>query len=109
SSSSGNNNPDGGGTEGGSTETPFIGKLKITTIGSTVDPMNGDSNPYGLAIAPITSGKMTAGDLIICNFNDKANVQGNGTTIEILHPTPGSKPIRMVQDPNLKGCSALAL
>jgi hypothetical protein len=108
SGSSGSNSADGGGPEGGSTETPFIGKLKITTIGSTVDPMNGDANPYGLAVAPITSGAMTAGDLVICNFNDKANVQGNGTTIEILHPTPGSKPTRFVQDPNLKGCAALA-
>jgi hypothetical protein len=46
---------------------------------------------------------------VICNFNDSANVQGNGTTIEILQPTPGATPKRMVQDPNLKGCSALAI
>ena len=45
----------------------------------------------------------------ICNFNDSANVQGNGTTIETLHPVPGSMPTRMVQDPNLKGCAALAV
>jgi hypothetical protein len=108
SSSSGSDTADGGGPEGGSTETPFIGSLKITTIGSTVDPKNGDQNPYGLAIAPITSGLMTAGDLMISNFNDAANVQGNGTTIEILHPTPGSKPTRFVQDPSLKGCAGLA-
>ena len=31
----------------------------ITTIGSTVDPMNGDQNPYGLAIAPATAGLIT--------------------------------------------------
>jgi hypothetical protein len=86
-----------------------IGSLTITTIGSTVDPTNGDQNPYGLAIAPVTKGLLTAGDLVICNFNDAANVQGNGTTIEILHPTLGSTPIRMVQDPNLKGCAAVAL
>ena len=71
--------------------------------------MNGDQNPYGLTIAPATAGLLTAGDLVLCNFNDAANVQGNGTTIEILHPTAGSKPTRMVQDPNLKGCSALAI
>jgi uncharacterized protein YuzE len=87
---------------------PFIGALKISTIGSTVDPENGDQNPYGLALAPVTAGAMLAGDLILCNFNDSANVQGNGTTIEILHPVAGSKPTRLVQDPNLKGCSALA-
>jgi hypothetical protein len=87
---------------------PFIGSLKITTIGSTIDPQNGDSNPYGLSIAPITAGAMKAGDLIICNFNDSANVQGNGTTIEILHPTAGSTPTRLVQSADLKGCAAVA-
>jgi hypothetical protein len=89
--------------------TPVIGTLTITTIGSTVDPTNGDQNPYGLAIAPATAGLLTAGDLVICNFNDSANVQGNGTTIEILHPAAGSTPTRMVQDPNLKGCAALSI
>ena len=74
-----------------------------------MDPTNGDQNPYGLAIAPATAGSLTAGDLVICNFNDAANVQGNGTTIEILHPVPGSTPTRMVQDPNLKGCAAVAI
>src|SRR5580704_15441969 len=49
-----------------------------TTIGSTVDTGtgagSGDENPYGLAIAPVTSGKLTQGDLIICNFNNSSNV-----------------------------------
>lgn len=95
--------------DGASSGTGIIGALTITTIGSTVDPTNGDQNPYGLAIAPVTMGLLTAGDLVICNFNDSANVQGNGTTIEILHPAPGSTPTRMVQDPNLKGCAAVAV
>src|SRR5580700_5609281 len=97
---------------GGGPSAGFIGSLTITTIGSTVDPINGDQNPYGLAIAPVTAGLLTAGDLVICNFNDSndaGNVQGTGTTIEILHPTPGSVPTRMVQDPNLLGCAALAV
>jgi hypothetical protein len=94
---------------GGSSAKAVIGSLGITTIGSTVDPINGDQNPYGLAIAPLTQGLLTAGDLVICNFNDKANVQGNGTTIEILQPTPGSAPTGMVLDPNLKGCAALSI
>jgi hypothetical protein len=93
----------------GASAAAVIGSLAIATIGSTVDPTNGDQNPYGLAIAPVSAGLLTAGDLVICNFNDSANVQGNGTTIEILHPTPGSHPTRMVQDSNLKGCAALAI
>jgi hypothetical protein len=97
------------GTNDGPSPTAVIGSLAITTIGSTVDPINGDQNPYGLAIAPVTAGLLTAGDLVICNFNDAANVEGNGTTIEVLHPTPGSTATRMVQDPNLKGCAAVAM
>ena len=31
---------------------------------------------------------------MICNFNDAANIQGNGTTIEQLNPTPGSSATR---------------
>jgi hypothetical protein len=81
----------------------------IVTIGSAVDPINGDQNPYGLAIAPKTSGKITAGDLVICNFNDGFNIQGLGTTMEVLHPTPGSSPQRLAQDGHLTGCASVAL
>ncbi|MGC8549776.1 MAG: hypothetical protein ACP5M4_08750 [Acidobacteriaceae bacterium] len=80
-----------------------------TTIGSTVDPTNGGNNPYGLAIAPATSGLINAGDLIVCNFNDKAGTSGAGTTIEDLAPTANSTPKRIAQDPSLAGCDALAL
>jgi hypothetical protein len=82
---------------------------KITTIGSTVDPTNGDQNPYGLDIAPIDAGLLKADDLVVCNFNDSANVQGNGTTIIALHPKPGSTPKHIAQNGALKGCTANAL
>src|SRR6516162_1865024 len=52
-----------------------------TTIGSTVDPVFGELNPYGLDIAKTTSGPIAAGDLVVCNFNNSANVQGTGSTI----------------------------
>lgn len=81
----------------------------IVTIGSTVDAQNGDQNPYGLAIAPSTTGSITQGDLVVCNFNDGLNIQGLGTTIEVLAPTPGSQPTRLVADGRLTGCDALAL
>jgi hypothetical protein len=88
---------------------------KITTIGSTVDPVNGDQNPYGLAIAPATAGLITKGDLIVCNFNNagtpanQGGVQGTGTTLIGLHPTAGSKPYRIAQSANLDGCDALTM
>ena len=87
----------------------------ITTIGSTVDPINGDQNPYGLAIAPSTAGLITKGDLIVCNFNDastpaaQGGVQGTGTSIVGLHPVAGSKPYRIAQSASLDGCDALTM
>jgi hypothetical protein len=89
--------------------TPALTQLHtVTTIGSTVDATNGDSNPYGLMIAPITAGNVTAGDLVVCNFNDVNGVAGNGTTVEDLAPTAGAVPKRIAQDPSLQGCDALA-
>lgn len=80
-----------------------------TTIGSTIDPTNGDQNPYGLDIARITSGKLTAGDLVVSNFNDAANVQGTGTSIIALHPTPGSKPRHIIASSLLHGPTELTI
>jgi hypothetical protein len=50
-------------------------------------PANGDINPYGIVQLPTTVGKLTAGDLLISNFNGKANNQGTGTTIVEVSPT----------------------
>ncbi len=69
------------------TQTPraaFIAPLTTAgTLGSTV-PANGDVNPYGLVIVPASVGKLSAGDLLVSNFNDKENNQGTGTTIDQL-------------------------
>ena len=82
----------------------------ITTIGSTVDPIEHGGNPYGLGIAPVTSGLITAGDLIVCNFNDGAtNTGGLGTTVIGLHPAVGSSPYRIAQSAQLEGCGGLSV
>lgn len=101
----------GSGSSGSASSGVITQLATMTTIGSTVDATNGDNNPYGLAIAPISAGNITAGDLIVCNFNSNAssNASGQGTTIEDLSPTPGAKPVRIAQDASLKGCDALAL
>jgi hypothetical protein len=79
-------------------------------IGSTIDPKFKQLNPYGLAVAPSTAGAFTAGDLVVCNFNAKSNVQGTGFTIVGLHPKPGSTPVLVASDKKtLLGCNALAL
>ncbi len=60
----------------------FLGKLNnIKTIGSTV-PSNGDVNPYGVAIVPVTTGALRQGSVLVSNFNNSANLQGTGTTID---------------------------
>jgi len=82
---------------------------KQVVIGSTIDPKFGQLNPYGLTVATSTTGDFTAGDLAVCNFNAKKNVQGTGFTIVALHPKPGSKPLLVSSDKTLLGCAALAL
>jgi hypothetical protein len=65
----------------------FLGQLHgLTQVASTV-PANGDVNPYGVAVVPASGGRLTAGDILVSNFNDKANVQGTGTTLVEVSPT----------------------
>jgi hypothetical protein len=78
------------------------------TIGSTTPTTPGDVNPYGLDIAKVSSGKIGAGDLVICDFNNPGNVQGTGTEIVALHPIVGSSPTLVVKDNTLTGCNAIA-
>ncbi len=86
-----------------------LSTTKIATIGSTLDPIEHGGNPYGLTIATKTAGLITAGDLLVCNFNDGAtNTQGLGTTIIGLHPQTGSTPYHIAQSASLQGCNALA-
>jgi hypothetical protein len=53
-------------------------------------PANGDLNPYGVAFVPkgvAKGGLLTAGDILISNFNAASNLQGTGTTIGIFTPS----------------------
>jgi hypothetical protein len=65
----------------------FVGPLHhVTTVASTV-PGNGDVNPYGMAVIPRSTGDLGRGNVLVSNFNDKANVQGTGTTIVEITPS----------------------
>ena len=71
----------------GSARTSFLAPLrKVSTIASTV-PTSGDVNPYGIALVQTSVGNLKSGDLLVSNFNDKANDQGTGTTIVQISPT----------------------
>jgi hypothetical protein len=65
---------------------PFLASLvHLTSIASTV-PGNGDVNPYGVAVVPVSTGKLVAGDILVSNFNNQSNLQGTGTTIMQIGP-----------------------
>ena len=68
---------------------PFISQFsKLKTIASTV-PGNGDVNPYGIVVVRLNRGKLRRGDILVSTFNNKANLQGTGTTI--VQVSPGGK------------------
>jgi len=56
-----------------------------TTLINTV-PDNGDQNPYAIFVAPVSSGTVKEGDVLVDNFNNAANLQGTGSTIVDYHP-----------------------
>lgn len=65
----------------------FLARIhQQTTLTSTV-PANGDLNPYAIAVAPVSVGKIKQGDVLVDNFNDKGNLQGLGTTIVDYDPS----------------------
>jgi hypothetical protein len=61
------------------------GLRRHSMVTSTV-PANGDQNPYAIVIAPVTAGKVQAGDVLVDNFNDRNNLQGLGSTIVAYRP-----------------------
>jgi hypothetical protein len=92
----------GGGPRAASS-TPLLTRLThVTNVGSTV-PGNGDVNPYGIVKVKATQGGLTAGDLLISNFNDKANAQGTGTTIVELSPSGQRSVFAHITDKTLPG------
>ncbi len=71
----------------GAEDPSFLSTLHhVNSIASTV-PGNGDVNPYGVAIVPVTTGSLVANDVLVSNFNNSANLQGTGTTIVQVSPS----------------------
>jgi hypothetical protein len=64
----------------------LAGKDNVTVLGSTT-PANGDENPYAIWPVTRTVGSVTAGDVLVDNFNNQSNNQGTGTTIVDVHPS----------------------
>jgi DNA-binding beta-propeller fold protein YncE len=62
------------------------------TVGSVVAP-NGDANPYGTAVVPMSVGKLVAGDLLVADFNNKAGGAGRGSAIVQIDPATGASTV----------------
>jgi hypothetical protein len=81
----------------------FVGPLnQVSTLASTV-PGNGDVNPYGIAVVPSSTGHLGRGNVLVSNFNNKANAQGTGTTIVQITPQ-GHRSLFASVSRNLPGC-----
>jgi hypothetical protein len=59
----------------------FAGPFHTLSVVASTVPSNGDVNPYGVAVVPVSDGDLRRGDLLVSNFNNSANEQGTGTTI----------------------------
>jgi hypothetical protein len=81
----------------------FVGPLHKTSVIASTVPGNGDVNPYGVFVVPRTTGDLFRGNVLVSNFNDKANVQGTGTTIVEVTPA-GRQWVFAKISHNLRGC-----
>ena len=66
------------------------GTTTLKAVSSTV-PGNGDVNPYGVAVVQRSVGNLVAGDVLVSNYNNKANQNGTGTSIVQINPMTGKQ------------------
>ncbi|SIQ78492.1 MULTISPECIES: NHL repeat-containing protein [Acidiphilium] len=83
---------------------PFIADLHKHTLLTSSIPADGDENPYALIVAPVTSGRVKAGDVLFDNFNNRKNFQGTGTTIMQYDPTTRATRLFANVPADLKAC-----
>ena len=65
-----------------------LSSLHNAKVASVIAP-NGDQNPYGIAIVPMSSGNLTKGNILVTDFNNGAGASGAGTTILQVNPATG--------------------
>jgi hypothetical protein len=67
----------------------FLSKVShVGTVAPTSTVLdNFDVNPYGIAVAPVTTGALVANSVLVSNFNNSANLQGTGTTNVQIAPS----------------------
>jgi hypothetical protein len=81
----------------------LAGKATESVLGSTTPP-NGDINPYAIWPVARTIGSVTAGDVLVGNFNNSSNNQGTGTTIVDMH-ADGTQSVFASLPSTVPGCT----
>jgi hypothetical protein len=64
----------------------FISGFGTVNVGPSTVPADNDVNPYGVAVVQRTEGLLQRGDVLVSNFNNSANHQGQGSTIVEVSP-----------------------
>jgi hypothetical protein len=81
----------------------FIGHLhRIRTLAPTAPksgPAKGDINPYGVAVVPVSTGRLVKGDVLVSNFNNAQNQQGTGSSIVEVSRQGGMRVFAVVPRP----------
>ncbi len=75
----------------------------LSTVASTI-PDNGDLNPYAVFVAPVSSGMIQQGDVIVDNFNNGSNLQGTGGSIVLINPATRAIRLFAKLPQQLKNC-----
>ena len=87
-----------------SSDTSFIGPMRIIKAHASTVPQNGDVNPYGVAVVPASSGRLQQDHILVSNFNNAGNLQGTGTTVVQVSPGDGTtKLFAQIDGSNLPG------
>ncbi|NTY40497.1 hypothetical protein [Burkholderia diffusa] len=82
----------------------FLETLHRHTLLVNTVPDNGDQNPYAIAVAPVSAGTIRAGDVLVDNFNNAANLQGTGSTIVNYRPSTKQMNLFATIPRDLKAC-----
>jgi hypothetical protein len=70
-----------------------VASTTITAMISSTVPVNGDLNPYGVAVVPADVGDLVQGDVLVSDYNNRANLAGTGTSIVEIDPATGRQSV----------------
>ncbi len=82
----------------------YLDGIKTHHLAASTVPENGDQNPYAMAAVPASVGALVKNDILIGNFNNKANLQGTGSSIISFDPASGATSTFASLPATLPGC-----